>query len=274
MPSPLAWLTAPCVMGILNVTPDSFSDGGEHLDPASAVGHARRMAADGAAIVDVGGESTRPGAAHVPVDQEMARVVPVLKALAADGAAVPVSIDTRHAAVAAVALDFGAVLVNDVSAGGDPGMFPLVADRGAGLCLMHMQGEPATMQDDPRYDDVVDEVAAFLEARMRAAVDAGVSEEAILLDPGIGFGKTVQHNLALLDSLPRIVALGRPVLVGVSRKGIIGALTGREVGDRLAGSIGAGLAAVQAGAAVLRVHDVVETVDAMRAFTRTRGGGE
>lgn len=274
MPSPLAWLTAPCVMGILNVTPDSFSDGGEHLDTASAVQHARRMAADGAAIVDVGGESTRPGAARVPVEEEIARVAPVLQALAADGAAVPVSIDTRHAAVAAVALDAGAVLVNDVSAGGDPGMFPLVAERGAGMCLMHMKGEPATMQDDPRYDDVVDEVAAFLEARMRAAVDAGVREDAIVLDPGIGFGKTADHNLALLAGLPRIAALGRPVLVGVSRKGVIGALTGREVGDRLPGSIGAGLAAVQAGAAVLRVHDVAETVDAMRAFTRIRGSGE
>lgn len=274
MPSPLAWLTVPCVMGVLNVTPDSFSDGGDTLDPASAVRKARRMAVDGAAIVDVGGESTRPGAEPVPVEEEIARVAPVLRALAADGAGVPVSIDTRHAEVAAVALDSGAMLVNDVSAGADPGMFPLVAERGAGICLMHMQGEPATMQDDPRYDDVVDDVAAFLEARMRAAVDAGVAEHAIVLDPGIGFGKTVEHNLELLAGLPRIAALGRPVLVGVSRKGIVGALTGREVGDRLAGSIGAGLAAVAAGAAVLRVHDVAETVDAMRAFTRIRGGEE
>lgn len=261
-------------MGVLNVTPDSFSDGGQHLDPGAAVAGALRMAADGAAIIDVGGESTRPGARPVPAADEIARVGPVLEQLAREAPGLAVSIDTRSAAVARVALDAGAVLVNDVSAGTDPGMFPLVADRGAGMCLMHMQGEPATMQDAPRYGDVVDEVTAFLEQRLHAAVDAGVAEEAIVLDPGIGFGKAVDHNLALLAGLPRIVALGRPVLVGVSRKGIIGALTGREVDDRLAGSIGAGLAAVQAGAAVLRVHDVAETVDAMRAFTTIRGGGE
>lgn len=263
-------------MGILNATPDSFSDGGEHLDAAAAAGRARAMAHDGAAIIDVGGESTRPGAAPVPVDEEIARVAPVLQALARDPAGAPISIDTRHAAVARVALDAGAVLVNDVSAGADPGMLPLVAERGAGLCLMHMQGEPATMQDDPRYGDVVAEVTSFLEARMEAAVGAGVAEEAIVLDPGIGFGKTVDHNLALLAGLPRIVALGRPVLVGVSRKGFIGAVTGRPVGDRLAGSIGAGLAAVARGAAVLRVHDVAETVDALAAFTAITGveGGE
>ncbi|MBM3664731.1 MAG: dihydropteroate synthase [Actinobacteria bacterium] len=260
-------------MGILNVTPDSFSDGGEHADPVRAVVAARAMAAGGAAIVDVGGESTRPGAAPVPVDQEIARVAPVLDALARDPSGVPVSIDTRSAAVARVALDAGAVLVNDVSAGADPGMLPLVADRGAGLCLMHMQGEPATMQDDPRYGDVVSEVAAFLEARMRAAVDAGVGEDAVILDPGIGFGKTTDHNVALMRGLGTIVALGRPVLVGVSRKGIIGELTGRPVDGRLAGSIGAALAAVEAGAAVLRVHDVPETVDALRVFTEMRGGG-
>lgn len=254
-------------MGILNATPDSFSDGGDHLDAAAAALHARMMARDGAAIVDVGGESTRPGAVPVPADVEIARVAPVLAALAGEGAHVPVSIDTRHAATAQVALDAGAVLVNDVSAGGDPAMLPLVAERGCGICLMHMLGEPATMQDNPRYADVVPEVAAFLEARMEAAVRAGVAERAIVLDPGIGFGKTVDHNLALLAGLPRIVALGRPVLVGVSRKGFIGQLTGRAVGDRLAGSIGAGLAAVAGGAAVLRVHDVAETVDALRAFT-------
>ena len=265
-------------MGILNVTPDSFSDGGEHVDPARAVAAARAMAAQGAAIVDVGGESTRPGAPVVDEAEELARVVPVLRALGADqppGAALPevvLSIDTRRAAVAEVALDAGAVLVNDVSAGTDPDMFPLVADRGAGICLMHMQGEPATMQDDPRYGDVVSEVAAFLEARMRAAVDAGVAEDAIILDPGIGFGKTSAHNVALMRGLGAIVALGRPVLVGASRKGIIGDLTGRPVDERLAGSLGAALAAVEAGAAVLRVHDVPETVDALRVFTEMRGG--
>lgn len=260
-------------MGILNVTPDSFSDGGDYPDVAAGVARARRMADEGAAIIDVGGESTRPGAQPVPVTDELHRVAPVLAALAAEGVAAPVSIDTRHAAVAEAAIDAGAVLVNDVSAGNDPAMLPLVAERGSGLCLMHMQGEPQTMQDDPRYGDVVEEVCAFLAARMEAAVRAGVREDAIVLDPGVGFGKTTDHNLALLRGLDAIVALGRPVMVGISRKGVIGAITGREVGDRLAGSIGAGLAAVKRGAAVLRVHDVAETVDALRAFTEITGGG-
>lgn len=259
-------------MGILNVTPDSFSDGGHHLDAPAAAAHARQMARDGAAIIDVGAESTRPGAPPVAEDSEVARLRPVLAALVDDPPGSPISVDTRRASVAALALDAGAVLVNDVSAGADPRMFPLVADRGAGICLMHMQGEPGTMQDDPRYGDVVSDVIAFLEARMEAAVRAGVPERAIVLDPGIGFGKTVGHNLALLRGLGAIAALGRPVLVGVSRKGVIGALTGRDVGDRLAGSIGAGLAAVANGAAVLRVHDVAETVDALRAFTESSGG--
>jgi dihydropteroate synthase len=259
-------------MGILNVTPDSFSDGGDHLDARAAAAHARLMAREGAAIIDVGAESTRPGAPPVTEDSEIARLQPVLDALVADPPGAPISIDTRRASVAARALDAGAVLVNDVSAGADPAMFPLVAGRGAGMCLMHMQGEPGTMQDDPRYDDVVSEVTAFLESRMEAAVRAGVAEQAIVLDPGIGFGKGPGHNLALLRGLGSITALGRPVLVGVSRKGLIGALTGRDVGDRLAGSIGAGLAAVANGAAVLRVHDVAETVDALRAFTESSGG--
>lgn len=260
-------------MGILNVTPDSFSDGGEGMDPLTAVARVRAMAEAGVAICDVGAESTRPGAVPVPVPEEIARIRPVLGALSEGAPGVPLSVDTRHPEVAALALDHGAVMVNDVTAGADPGMLSLVADRGVGLCLMHMQGEPAHMQDDPRYDDVVSEVAAFLEARMRAAVDAGVVEDSIVLDPGIGFGKSLDHNRALLRGLSSIVALGRPVLVGVSRKGIIGALTGREVSDRMAGSIGAALAAVDAGAAVVRVHDVTETVDALRVFTELRGGG-
>ena len=259
-------------MGILNVTPDSFSDGGAYADAAAAVAHARAMIAGGATIIDVGGESTRPRAPVVDAVEELARVVPVLDALGDDVAAVAWSIDTRRASVAAVALEAGAVLVNDVSAGADPDMFPLVADRGAGICLMHMQGDPATMQDDPRYGDVVSEVAAFLESRMRAATDAGIAEDAIVLDPGIGFGKTAAHNLALIHGLRTILRLGRPVLVGVSRKGIIGEITGRAVDDRLAGSIGAALAAVGAGAAVVRVHDVRETVDALRVFTEMGGG--
>ncbi len=259
-------------MGIVNVTPDSFSDGGMALEPQAAVASARAMIAAGAAICDVGAESTRPGAEPVPEDEEIARMRPVLEALAGDGGAVPLSVDTRRASVAALAIDAGAVLVNDVTAGADPSMFPLVAGRGVGICLMHMQGEPQTMQDDPRYADVLSEVTAFLLARMEAAVAAGVPEGHIVLDPGIGFGKSVDHNLALLRGLPSIVALGRPVLVGVSRKGIIGALTGRDVPGRMAGSIGGALAAVDAGAAIVRVHDVAETVDALRVFTEIRGG--
>ena len=260
-------------MGILNVTPDSFSDGGEYLHGAAAAGHARAMAAAGAVIIDVGAESTRPGATPVGAELEIARLAPVLRALSSAVPTVPLSVDTRDATVARVAIDAGAVLVNDVSAGGDPAMLPLVAERGVGICLMHMQGEPPTMQDDPRYGDVVSEVATFLEARMGAAVRAGVAEEAIVVDPGIGFGKSLDHNLALLRGLGVIASLGRPVLVGASRKGMIGALTGRGVAERLAGSLGAALAAVAAGASVLRVHDVAETVDALRVFTEIRGGG-
>jgi dihydropteroate synthase len=220
----------------------------------------------------VGAESTRPGAQPVPEDEEIARIRPVFEALAGDRPAVPLSVDTRRASVAALAIDAGAVLVNDVTAGADPAMFPLVAGRGVGICLMHMQGEPQTMQDDPRYGDVLSEVVAFLLARMEAAVAAGVPEGHIVLDPGIGFGKSLDHNLALLRGLPSIVALGRPVLVGVSRKGIIGTLTGRDVPGRMAGSIGGALAAVDAGAAIVRVHDVAESVDALRVFTEIRGG--
>ncbi len=260
-------------MGILNVTPDSFSDGGAHVEPQVAIARARAMAAEGAVILDVGAESTRPGAYPVSEDVEIARLTPVLAALRDDPPPAPLSVDTRRASVAALALDAGAVLVNDVTAGADPAMLPLVAGRGVGICLMHMRGEPLTMQDDPRYGDVVSEVTAFLEGRMAAAVSAGVSEQAIILDPGIGFGKSAAHNVALLRGLGAIVALGRPVLVGVSRKGVVGVLTGREAGDRLAGSVGAGLAAVENGAAVLRVHDVGATVDALRAFAGVRGGG-
>jgi dihydropteroate synthase len=259
-------------MGIINATPDSFSDGDAAMEPAVAVQRARAMAVEGAAIVDVGAESTRPGAEPVGEEQEIARLAPVLRALRADVPALPVSVDTRRASVAALALDHGVVLVNDVTAGADPAMLPLVAERGAAICLMHMRGEPRTMQDDPRYGDVVAEVTAFLAARAEAATSAGVPAHAILLDPGIGFGKTLEHNLALLRGLRSIVALGHPVVVGVSRKGMIGALTGRDVAHRLAGSVGAALGAVSAGAAVVRVHDVPETVDALRAFTAVEGG--
>ncbi len=246
-------------MGVVNVTPDSFSDGGVHLDPDTAAAAARRMRDDGAAIVDVGGESTRPGSGGVTLDEELRRVVPVLERLQGD---VPVSIDTTKAEVARRALALGAELVNDVTAlRGDPDLAGVVGDGGAYLCLMHMQGEPRTMQRDPRYDDVVSEVASFLEERLRTAVDAGVPEERICLDPGIGFGKTVDHNLELIRRLDVLVALGRPVLIGISRKSTLRKLTGSD--DLVAASVGAAVAAFERGATILRVHDVKPHVDAL-----------
>jgi dihydropteroate synthase len=246
-------------MGVVNVTPDSFSDGGVHLDPDTAAAAARRMRDDGAAIVDVGGESTRPGSDGVTLDEELRRVVPVLERLQGD---VPVSIDTAKAEVARRALALGAELVNDVTAlRGDPDLAGVVGDGGAYLCLMHMQGEPRTMQRDPRYDDVVSEVASFLEERLRAAVDAGVPEERICLDPGIGFGKTVDHNLELIRRLDVLVSLGRPVLVGISRKSTLRKLTGSD--DLVAASVGGAVAAFERGATILRVHDVKPHVDAL-----------
>ncbi|HEY3541058.1 MAG TPA: dihydropteroate synthase [Gaiellaceae bacterium] len=248
----------PSVMGVINVTPDSFSDGGVHLDPDVAAASARAMIADGAAIVDVGGESTRPGSAGVTVDEELRRVVPVLERLAG----VPVSIDTAKAEVARRALELGGELVNDVTAlRGDPELAGVVAESGAFLCLMHMQGEPRTMQADPRYDDVVSEVAAFLEERLRFAVDAGIAEDRICLDPGIGFGKTVAHNLELVRRLDEIAALGRPVVVGFSRKSTLRTLTGSD--DLLGASVAAAVAAFERGATILRVHDVKPHVDAL-----------
>jgi dihydropteroate synthase len=249
-------------MGIVNVTPDSFSDGGLHLDPDAAVAAARRMLAEGAAIVDVGGESTRPGSAGVSVEEELARVVPVLEGLA--GA--PVSIDTSKAAVAERAIALGAELVNDVTAlRGDPALAGVVADTGAYLCLMHMRGEPRTMQDDPRYDDVVADVVAFLEERLAFAVAQGVPEERICLDPGFGFGKTPEHNLELLRRLEELVALGRPVLVGLSRKRSLARLLG-DAEATVAGeaaSVGAAVAALDRGATIFRVHDVRPHVEAL-----------
>ena len=249
----------PSVMGVLNVTPDSFSDGGVHLDPDVAAAAARRMVEEGAALVDVGGESTRPGSDGVSVEEELARVVPVLDRL---GAEIPLSIDTAKAEVARVALERGAILVNDVTAlRGDPELAGVVADAGAYLCLMHMQGEPRTMQDEPRYDDVASDVAAFLEERLAFAVAAGIPEERICLDPGIGFGKTVEHNLELVRRLDVLIALGRPVLVGLSRKSSLKKLTGSD--DLLGASIAAAVAAFERGASILRVHDVKPTVDAL-----------
>jgi len=249
----------PSVMGVLNVTPDSFSDGGVHLDPDVAAAAARQMVADGAAIVDVGGESTRPGADGVSAEDELARVVPVLDRL---GGEIPVSIDTTKAEVAHAALERGAILVNDVTAlRADPELAGVVADAGAYLCLMHMQGTPSTMQRAPRYTDVASEVAAFLEGRLAFAVASGIPEERICLDPGIGFGKTVEHNLELVRRLEVLVALGRPVLVGYSRKSSLKKLTGSD--DLLGASLAAAVAAFDRGASILRVHDVRPTVDAL-----------
>jgi dihydropteroate synthase len=245
------------VMGVVNVTPDSFSDGGRYLDPDAAVAHALALAAEGADVLDFGGESTRPGAEPVPAEEERRRVGPVIERVAGRSPA-QLSIDTSKATVAEAAIAAGATMVNDVTAlRGDPEMAGLVADRGVDCCLMHMLGEPRTMQLDPHYDDVVGEVAAFLEERLAFAVRAGIREERILLDPGIGFGKTLEHNLELLRRLDEIVALGRPVVVGTSRKSFLGLLTGRaEPDQRLAGTIATNVLALERGAAVFRVHDV------------------
>jgi len=261
----------PAVMGVLNVTPDSFSDGGALLDPPAAIAHARQMASEGADLVDVGGESTRPGAEPVPELEELRRVMPVVERLVSEQS-IPLSIDTSKAAVARAATAAGAVLVNDVTAlRGDPAMVGVVAESGADVCLMHMLGEPRTMQDDPRYVDVVSEVKAFLEERLGFAVAHGIPEGRVWLDPGIGFGKTLQHNLALLRRLDEIAAVGRPVIVGVSRKRFIGSLTGRAEPDRVAGSVAANVLAFQRGAHMFRVHDVAETRDALAVAAATVG---
>ncbi len=249
----------PSVMGVLNVTPDSFSDGGVHLDPDVAAAAARRMVEDGAAVVDVGGESTRPGSDGVSAEEELGRVLPILERL---GGEVSLSIDTAKAAVARAALERGAILVNDVTAlRGDPELAGVVADAGAYLCLMHMLGTPRTMQREPRYDDVASEVAAFLEERLAFAVAAGIPEERICLDPGIGFGKTVEHNLELVRRLDVLLSLGRPVVIGFSRKRSLKRLTGSD--DLLGASVAAAVAAFERGASILRVHDVKPTVDAL-----------
>jgi dihydropteroate synthase len=260
----------PSVMGVLNVTPDSFSDGGVHLATEVAVAAARRMLDEGASVVDVGGESTRPGSRGVSLDEELRRVAPVLEGL--EGA--PVSIDTSKAEVARRALALGAELVNDVTAlRGDPAMAEVVADAGAYLCLMHMRGEPSTMQLDPVYGDVVSEVKAFLEERLAFAVSAGVREELVCLDPGIGFGKRPEHNRALLRRLDELAALGRPVLVGLSRKRSLGRLMGDPGATTAtaAASVGAAVAAYERGATILRVHDVREHVEALRAAHAVAG---
>jgi dihydropteroate synthase len=255
----------PSVMGIVNVTPDSFFDGGVNLDPDVAASSARRMVEQGAAIVDVGGESTRPGSEGVSLDEELRRVVPVLERLGDD---VSLSIDTSKAEVARRAVGLGAELVNDVTAlRGDPAMAAVVAESGAYLCLMHMLGEPRTMQDDPRYDDVVSDVVAFLEERLSVATAAGIPEERICVDPGIGFGKTPEHNVELLNRLGEVASLGRPVVVGASRKRFLGRLLGEPEATEgpMSASIAAAVIAVAAGATIVRVHDVHETVEALRS---------
>lgn len=262
-------------MGIVNVTPDSFSDGGRFLDADAAVAHGLELLRQGADILDVGGESTRPGAEPVPVEEELRRVLPVIERLAAGapptavGERVQISIDTSKAVVARAALAAGASFVNDVTAlRGDPEMAGVISDGGAECCLMHMLGEPRTMQLDPRYDDVVDDVKAFLEERLRFAVGAGIAPEKIVLDPGIGFGKTLAHNLELLRRLEELLTLGCPVLIGTSRKSFIGG----DPGSRLAGTIATNVMALERGASIFRVHDVAGVADALRVAAATLGG--
>jgi dihydropteroate synthase len=257
-------LDRPRVMGILNVTADSFSDGGRFLPQDRAIAHGLALAADGADLVDVGGESTRPGAEPVPLEDELARVMPVVRALAREGLAV--SVDTMKPEVMRQAADAGCAMVNDVNAFRAGGAIAAVAASGVGLCAMHMLGTPATMQEDPRYADVVLEVRDYLVGRARALEEAGVARERIALDPGFGFGKSFAHNLALLAGLPAIAAAGYPLVAGLSRKRMIGEITGRPVEGRAAGSVAAALIAVQNGARIVRVHDVRETVDALKVL--------
>ncbi len=251
----------PKLMGVVNVTPDSFSDGGQYMDPAAAIRHGEELVRDGAEILDVGGESTRPGAVEVDEAEELRRVEPVVAALSGKAT---VSIDTSKPAVAEAALDAGALIVNDVTAfQRDPEMAALCAERGVGVVLMHMPGNPRTMQDDPRYEDVVDDVKAFLAARMEFAVGEGVAEERVWLDPGIGFGKTLEHNLELLRRLGELRELGRPLVIGTSRKSFIGKVDGSDVDGRIGGSIASSVLAAAEGADVLRVHDVAEMAQAL-----------
>jgi dihydropteroate synthase len=249
-------------MGVVNVTPDSFSDGGRFEEAEAALAHAHRLMEEGADILDVGGESTRPGAAPVPVEEELRRVLPVVRQLRD----VPVSIDTRRPEVMRAALDMGASMINDVEALAAPGATDAVAGSGCAVCLMHKKGDPATMQRDPHYDDVVVEVLTFLETRMKAAVEAGIARDRIILDPGFGFGKTLQHNMELLRNLSKLTALGQPVLAGWSRKSSLGKITGRPVEERLPASLAMALLSLQRGATILRVHDVKETRDVVEVW--------
>ena len=280
MPAPVAELSCagrslplarPLVMGVLNVTPDSFSDGGRFVHLEAAIEHGLAMVSAGAALIDVGGESTRPGAAPVSVAEELARVVPVVRALSA-GAAV-ISIDTSKPEVMAQAAAAGAGLINDVRALRAPGALAAARDSGCAVCLMHMQGEPRTMQHAPVYTDVVAEVAQFLSARLEACRAAGIPADRLLIDPGFGFGKTFEHNLTLLRGLPLLAGLGAPLLVGLSRKSMVGTLTGRAAGERLYGSLALAVLAALRGARIIRAHDVAATVDALKVVAAVEGGG-
>jgi dihydropteroate synthase len=269
-------LSEPRVMGVLNVTPDSFADGGRYVGLDAAVARGMAMAEQGAGIIDVGGESTRPGAAAVGAQEELERVIPVIEALA-QRVAVPISVDTSKPEVMRAAIAAGAAMVNDVRALGAPGALDAVAGSGAAVCLMHMRGEPRTMQQAPEYHDVVGEVRDFLAARLSACGAAGIAATRLCIDPGIGFGKRAEHNLALLAALDQLAAPGIPVLVGVSRKSLVGMITGRAAGDRLAGSVALAALAVMRGAAIVRAHDVAETVDAVKiasALRRAAAGGD
>jgi dihydropteroate synthase len=262
-------LTVPVVMGVLNVTPDSFSDGGLFLRPENAIRQARRMAAEGAGIIDVGGESTRPGADAVEVEEELDRVIPVIEALVA-GIDLPVSVDTSKPEVMKAAIAAGASMINDVMALQESGAVEAVAGSGVAICLMHMQGRPRTMQAAPDYEDVVQDVHDFLSERVRACELDGIDRSRLVIDPGFGFGKSLEHNLALLAALAEFCGEGLPVLVGLSRKSLIGQLTGRPAGERLAGSVALAALAVHQGAALVRAHDVAATVDAVRIAVAVR----
>jgi dihydropteroate synthase len=265
-------LDRPLIMGVVNVTPDSFSDGGHFLRAQAAVDHGRQLIDEGADLLDIGGESTRPGAAPVALDEERRRVLPVIEALA--GAGVPLSVDTQKPELMREAVAAGAALINDVNGFGAPGALEAVAGSDCAVCIMHRQGDPLTMQQSPQYADVVAEVDAWLRQRAAAAERAGITRERIVLDPGFGFGKTLEHNLALLRGLQIIAAAGHPVLAGLSRKSMIGALTGKPVGERMPGSVAAALLAVQRGAAILRVHDVAATRDALRVWQGVEGADQ
>jgi len=260
-------------MGVINVTPDSFSDGGRYANSAAAVSHAVRLVEEGAGLIDVGGESTRPGAQGVSAEEEISRVIPVIEALAAR-TKVPISIDTSKPAVMTAAVRAGASMINDVRALREPGALDAAAGTDAAVCLMHMQGEPRTMQAEPRYGDVVAEVCDFLRERAAACLASGIAGDRLVVDPGIGFGKRLEHNLALLAGLPALTGLGWPVLIGVSRKSMFGTLLGRAVDERVAGGVAVATAAVLAGASIVRTHDVAATVDAVKVAVALREAGK